>query len=398
MTTTEDLSLIINNNGSPLTGHPDAEHRIHSRPDEIGTASPASFRSGHHFPQNTPDIDLFDLLHSLCQAWRLLAAYVAIFVLAAVAASGLLPHKWTSTAIITQADPHQWTRLQQSLIAAQTLGVSYPLDRSAAFDLFIRKFQSQQLTEEYINSTPALIQKYSRTAEPERKLRQAVSTVFTGTKALPVTSGRNEPGPLYRSWKLSFTGPDAQSAQNTLRGYINFVADKTIAQIQQEFHDAQLLKIDTEKNGLALALSELQNTRLARIQRLSYALQIAGAAGITAPVYTRGQSLNDDPDFSVALGAKGLAKKLDIEKSVTDLTELNPELRNRKYRLGELEKLSIRSPDFPVFNYQVPPSYPEKREGPEIILVVLLGALMGGLTGGAYVLLRNAAAARRLPS
>lgn len=398
MTTTEDLSLIINNSGSPLTGHPDAERHIHSGQDEIRTASPAGFRSGHQFPQDTPEIDLLDLLYSLCQAWRLLAACVAVFALVAAAASVLLPHKWTSTAIITQADPNQWTQLQQSLIAAQTLGVSYPLDRSGAFDLFIRKFQSQELTEEYINSMPALIQKYSRSAEPGRELSQAVSTVFTGTKAQPVVGGKNEPAPLYRSWKLSFTGPDAQSARDTLRGYIDFVAGKTTAQIQQELHDAQLLKIDTEKSGLALALSELQNTHLARIQRLSYALQIAGAAGITAPVYTRGQSLNDDPDFSVALGARGLASKLDIEKNITDLTELNPELRNRKYRLGELEKLSIRSPGFPVFSYQVPPSYPEKREGPGMMLMVLLGALMGGLTGGAYVLLRNAAAGRRLPS
>ncbi|WP_050597532.1 hypothetical protein [Enterobacter sp. DC4] len=219
--------------------------------------------------------------------------------------------------------------------------------------------------------------------------------MFSGTQALAISGGKNESAPLYRSWKLSLTGPHPQTAQDTLRGYIGFVTDKTITQIQQELHEALQLKIKTEKSGLALEISELQNTHLARVQRLRYALQIARAAGIDAPVYSRGQSMNDDPDFSVSLGARGLASKLNIEKKLSDLTELKPELRNRKYRLEELEKISIRNTNFPVFSYQVPPSYPEKREGPGMMLLLILGALLGGLTGGAYVLLLNMVVSRK---
>ncbi|MDZ5641691.1 LPS O-antigen length regulator Wzz(fepE) [Enterobacter sp. A103] len=376
-----------NHKDSPLISHLGAQHRLKGNEDEVRAEKFASFRISQRDMQYPAELDLLSLLNAFWRARRLIAICVVFFALASVGASMLLPHKWTSSAIVTPVDPSQWAQLQQSLVTAQSLGVSYPLDRPGAFDLFIKNFQSQQLTEEYIKSKPALLRQYSGASEPVRGLTHAASAMFLLIKSEAVFSGKNEPPPLYRSWRLSFTGPDAQSAQDILKGYIRFVADRTVTELQQDLHDALLLKINTDKSGLALASSDMQNIHLARIQRLSYALQIAESAGITAPVYTRGQSINDDPDFSVALGAKGLASKLNIEKSLSDLTELNPELRNRKYRLEELEKISIPTANFPVFSYQVPPSYPEKSEGPGIILIYILGSLLGGLISGAYVLL-----------
>ena len=69
----------------------------------------------------------------------------------------------------------------------------------------------------------------------------------------------------------------------------------------------------------------------ANIQRLNYSLDIANAAGIKKPVYSNGQAVKDDPDFSISLGADGIERKLEIEKAVTDVAELNGELRNRQY-------------------------------------------------------------------
>ncbi len=33
------------------------------------------------------------------------------------------------------------------------------------------------------------------------------------------------------------------------------------------------------------------------------------------PVYSNGQAVKDDPDFSISLGADGIERKLEIEKS-----------------------------------------------------------------------------------
>lgn len=71
------------------------------------------------------------------------------------------------------------------------------------------------------------------------------------------------------------------------------------------------------QNGTAAAgvdrvrLTNIHNTNL---QRLNYSLEVANAAGIKKPVYSNGQAVKDDPDYSVALGADGIAQKLQIEK------------------------------------------------------------------------------------
>ncbi|MDI5304047.1 hypothetical protein MJN76_35165, partial [Salmonella enterica subsp. enterica serovar Anatum] len=41
--------------------------------------------------------------------------------------------------------------------------------------------------------------------------------------------------------------------------------------------------------------------------------------GIKRPVYSNGQAVKDDPDFSISLGADGISRKLEIEKGVTDV-------------------------------------------------------------------------------
>ncbi|MEB5887496.1 LPS O-antigen length regulator Wzz(fepE) [Enterobacter roggenkampii] len=383
--------LINNHTGN----HSGAEHNINCGLDDTKSDHSASSRTGYNFLQPPAEIDLLSLLFVFWRARRLITFCVVFSALAGVAISVLFPHKWTSSAIITPVDSNQWTQLQLSLITAQTLGVRYSIDRSSAFDLFINNFQAQHLTEEYLKVNPTLLRKYSRTLPPSRDFNRAVNSVFSRIKALPMSGEKNSPPPVYRSWKLSFTGPDPQSAQDTLRGYIGFVTDKTTSQLQLELYNTLLLKIDTEKKELALAFAELQNNHRARIQRLSYALQIAEAAGITTPLYSRGQSMNDDPDYSVALGTKGLTSKLNIEKSLTDLKELNPELSNRKYRLEQLEKITIRSPNFPVFRYQMAPSFPNEREGPGLMLILILGSLLGGIAGGTYVLIHNTIASRK---
>lgn len=39
--------------------------------------------------------------------------------------------------------------------------------------------------------------------------------------------------------------------------------------------------------------------------------------------FTAMAAVKDDPDFSISLGADGITRKLEIEKSVTDVAEIN---------------------------------------------------------------------------
>ncbi len=92
----------------------------------------------------------------------------------------------------------------------------------------------------------------------------------------------------------------------------------------------------------------------------------------------------------MTLGTEGINKKLEIEKSITDVSELNAEILNREYRLKQLEDLNIKSIQFPVVNYQLSPSLPVKKDGPGKTLIILLAAIVGGMLTCGGVLLQQA--------
>ena len=140
----------------------------------------------------------------------------------------------------------------------------------------------------------------------------------------------------------------------------------------------------------------LRNQLDANIQRLNYSLEIANAAGIKKPVYSNGQAVKDDPDFSISLGADGIAQKLQIEKSVTDVAEINAEIRNRQYYVEQLTAMNINDVKFMPFKYQLSPSLPVKKDGPGKALIVILAALLGGMIACGGVLLRHAMLSRKL--
>ncbi|TAT62957.1 LPS O-antigen length regulator, partial [Enterobacter cloacae] len=112
----------------------------------------------------------------------------------------------------------------------------------------------------------------------------------------------------------------------------------------------------------------IHNTNL---QRLNYSLEVANAAGIKKPVYSNGQAVKDDPDYSVALGADGIAQKLQIEKNLKDVSELNADFQNREYYLAQLKKLSVEDVKLEPFKYQLSPSMPVKKDDPGKALIVM---------------------------
>ncbi|STM95749.1 ferric enterobactin transport protein FepE [Escherichia coli] len=98
------------------------------------------------------------------------------------------------------------------------------------------------------------------------------------------------------------------------------------------------LKTKVVQQQLELDRVRLTNIHNTNLQRLNYSLEVANAAGIKKPGYSNGQAVKDDPDYSVALGADGIAQKLQIEKNLKDVAELNADFQNREYYLTQLQK------------------------------------------------------------
>lgn len=87
---------------------------------------------------------------------------------------------------------------------------------------------------------------------------------------------------------------------------------------------------------------------------------------------------------------------MQIEKSVTDVAEINAEIRNRQYYVEQLTAMNINDVKFMPFKYQLSPSLPVKKDGPGKALIVILAALLGGMIACGGVLLRHAMLSRKL--
>lgn len=226
------------------------------------------------------------------------------------------------------------------------------------------------------------------------ELHRAVVNISERMKAVNNAQGKDADKAPYLSWTLSFTAPKASDAQTVLEGYIGYIAALVEQETMQNIRNQIALKTNEVEQQLALDRVRLTTIHNTNLQRLNYSLEVANAAGIKKPVYSNGQAVKDDPDYSVALGADGIAEKLKIEKNLKDVTELNADFQNREYYLAQLKKLSVEDVKLEPFRYQLSPSMPVKKDGPGKGMIVILAAILGGLFACGSVLLREAMLSR----
>ncbi|EAS2183541.1 LPS O-antigen length regulator [Salmonella enterica] len=347
-------------------------------------------------PANSHEIDLFSLIEVLWQAKRRILATVFAFACVGLLLSFLLPQKWTSQAIVTPAESVQWQGLERTLTALRVLDMEVSVDRASVFNLFIKKFSSPSLLEEYLRSSPYVMDQLKGAQIDEQDLHRAIVLLSEKMKAVDSNVGKKNETSLFTSWTLSFTAPTREEAQKVLAGYIQYISDIVVKEALENIRNQLEIKTRYEQEKLAMDRVRLKNQLDANIQRLHYSLEIANAAGIKRPVYSNGQAVKDDPDFSISLGADGISRKLEIEKGVTDVAEIDGDLRNRQYHVEQLAAMNVSDVKFTPFKYQLSPSLPVKKDGPGKAVIIILAALIGGMMACGGVLLRHAMVSRKM--
>ncbi|EAB9455921.1 LPS O-antigen length regulator [Salmonella enterica] len=347
-------------------------------------------------PANSHEIDLFSLIEVLWQAKRRILATVFAFACVGLLLSFLLPQKWTSQAIVTPAESVQWQVLERTLTALRVLDMEVSVDRASVFNLFIKKFSSPSLLEEYLRSSPYVMDQLKGAQIDEQDLHRAIVLLSEKMKAVDSNVGKKNETSLFTSWTLSFTAPTREEAQKVLAGYIQYISDIVVKETLENIRNQLEIKTRYEQEKLAMDRVRLKNQLDANIQRLHYSLEIANAAGIKRPVYSNGQAVKDDPDFSISLGADGISRKLEIEKGVTDVAEIDGDLRNRQYHVEQLAAMNVSDVKFTPFKYQLSPSLPVKKDGPGKAIIIILAALIGGMMACGGVLLRHAMVSRKM--
>lgn len=268
--------------------------------------------------------------------------------------------------------------LRQMLVGFQALDVDVKITREEVFNLFIEKFQSQTLLEDFITTSPLTKAQLTGTESDPRLLHRAVATLAQKMKATDNSAVKNADKMPFISWTLSFTGPTASDAQQVLKGYIAYISRIVEQETLQNIRNQIALRTQMETLQLERERMRLTIAHETRLQRLSYSLEVAKAAGLKKPVFGNNvQGVNDDPDFPVALGADGIAQKLQIGKSMKDVSEMDANFRNRQYRLARLLALPVTDMNPTAYHFQRAPSLPVYQDGPGQALMVLFAALMG---------------------
>ncbi|WPO94373.1 LPS O-antigen length regulator Wzz(fepE) [Pseudescherichia sp.] len=348
-------------------------------------------------PHHAHEIDFLTLLDVLWAAKKQIIVIAAAFALLGLLISFVLPQKWTSEAIITPAEQTQWRSLQQTLMELQVLDIDVAVTPVDVFGQFIKNFSSQSLQEEYFRSSPYVKAHYPDLNADSIEFQRAVVRLTEKLKIIDNASPKSPVEAPFTSWTLSFSASTPEDAKEVLEGYVDYVAAKVVNETTDNIRNTLALKTRFEQEKLNLDRVRLTNQRDIKIQRLNYSLEVANAAGIKKPVYSNGQVVNDDPDFSITLGADGIQEKLRIEKSLKDIADLNADLRNREYHVEQLQKLNVKDIAFSPFKYQLSPSLPMKKDGQGKAIITVLMGLVGGIIACGVVLLRNAMLARSLP-
>lgn len=362
----------------------------------IKQGSDSHFPDYHLAPPSNNEIDLLHLIDVLWRAKKQIMSVVFAFACVGLLVSFILPQKWTSSAVITPAEAVQWQDLEKTFTKLRVLGLDVNIDRGDVFNLFIKEFQSVSLLEDYLRSSPYVMDQLKEAKIDELDLHRAIVALSEKMKAIDDNaSKKKDESALYTSWTLSFTAPTSEEAQTVLAGYIDYISAIVVKESIENVRNKLEIRTQFEKEKLAQDRIKTKNQLDANIQRLNYSLDIANAAGIKKPVYSNGQAVKDDPDFSISLGADGIERKLEIEKAVTDVAELNGELRNRQYHVEQLTKANVNDVNFTPFKYQLRPSLPVKKDGPGKAIIVILSALIGGMVACGSVLLHHAMASRK---
>jgi len=335
-----------------------------------------------------PSHDDIDLRLLLVQLWRdkkTIIGFTIVTAILSLVMAFMLPQKWTSKAVLAVPESIQVNNLEIVIIQLRVLGVDIKGNRSDIFNLFIKKLSSQSQFQHWLRQSKML----NDSSDPvtiEYELNRMAESLTIVNNADPKKVNEQLP---YVSWTVSFTGSKQEQAQQILSGFLDFISQQVRKEVLETLRSSIDKTIRNNQESLELNRTHLENARSILIQRLKYSLSIANAAGVQKPLYSQGMAVRDDPDFSISLGAAGIAEKLKIESSLKNVSDLNSDLQNSEYTLKKLQSLSIPDVNFIPVTFQLSPTLPLKKDGPGKVLILVLSSMLGSFLGCGYVLVKQ---------
>ncbi|EMD0752254.1 LPS O-antigen length regulator [Providencia rettgeri] len=341
-----------------------------------------------HLQQND-EIDLMALFSILLKHKLLIIIFTAFCIVLSAGIVSFLPQKWSSTAIVI---PPTSENIQEvNKLKAQLDALEIPIDLSAQriFSVFVDQFRSKVNQSEYVKST-RYFQQLAQNIEPKDDVasqQRLVNQIITND--IQIQDQSKEKNSTSNDIVLKFTASLPIEAQDLLEGYIRYSASKVRQQIKVEIDNTVSQRLIFASESLKREVSKIQTEYDVKVERLKRAVDIAKAAGIEKPIASDSVTINDDPDYSIALGTEALEKKLLIETQNRDLALMSETLQNRQIYIDELNALTSKELDFAPVMFILTPDFPLQKDSPKSSLIVALSAVLGFILSCSFVLSRQ---------
>lgn len=306
---------------------------------------------------NDPEqIDLLDLVVQLWRGKWVIGAFIAAFIVLAVAYISVAKEKWTSSAIISQPDAAQIATY------ANALNILYGGAAPSMLDI------QNRAIGRFNSSFSALAQALDNQEDPEKL---TIEPTVKG-QALPLT--------------VSYQGESAEAAQKQLAQYIQQIDEQTAKELALDLRDNLKQQIITLNDSLKNEEKVVQEQKDLRIKQISEALKNAEAAKISTPQLQQTQDVTQETMF--LLGTVALKSMVDNEASRPLV--FSGSYYQTKKNLLDIQNLNVNPDTIHVYRYVMKPDLPFRRDSPKKAVTLIFAILLGGVIGSAVVLGRNA--------
>ena len=355
-----------------------------------------------NFPQQSnynDEIDLFELFETIWQGKWLIIAITMLGIILAGAYAFTAKEQWTSQAQVRVSEPAQlerYLKTEESFYRFAMLDNTSNMDTQKslenAFTIFSTGVLASDERLEAISQTD-YYQTLSHDLETDTERLLLLNKLATSNFSASQVANDN---PYIYNLKFSAETPD--SAQKALSQIIEHINKKTLSMLYNRLEnriDNRILYL--EANALQLK-NRAEQSRSNKILDLKQALQTARDANINdytgnSPVI--GNSIIDlkDSEMLFMLGEKYLQAQLN---TLLNTDTIYPEQYYAiQHNIENLKTLADPEAQGQMFSYSQTPQLPLTKDKPRKALILILGALLGGVVGTLYVLLRSALNNRR---
>nr|QLL91145.1 Wzz [Plesiomonas shigelloides] len=341
-----------------------------------------------YMPKADDEIDLFELMATL---WKKKGIIVLVTFLTTALAAGYAftaKEQWTSEAIVTLPSAAAVSNLYAGYrLLDQGGNVTSISDvQNTVFKRFLDDSASYDNLARYLSGTDYF--KEHTAGKTEKEKIQVLDSWIKQVSIQPADKNAAD------KIRIALSADNAAQAQKLLSQYL---VQSSKRAVQQSYADLGQ-QIKAQQASLTDAMSASRTVaevkRQTEIADIESAFLIAEKAGITKPELSSGMELK--PNNLFLLGSGALSAMLQgIKKQPLVMSD---EYFEQQASLFSFEKYQANTEQVPAFSYLKAVTEPVTKDKPKKALILVLGALLGGMLGVISAFIINAIQQRKIRS